>query len=96
MSCDKRSMCPNCSKQARKELELARSEYGRVPFEEFKKKLSIVEEKLENCENSFREYYQFHISGDVLNIDYRGTCDVCGFSFSLNKRFNMILNKEII
>lgn len=91
MSADNWARCPRCEDDLKKDvtgrIAQARSQYGKIPIEEFQQLMKSMAE-LETSyhtpgieRHQFREDYSVGIDLDGrISVDYRGCCNQCGLA----------------
>lgn len=93
MSADRYSMCPKCAKNEEnkrlaKEVEIE-SFYGKIPLQEFQKRLAKTAAPVQ-LEETLREDYYLGLEGSVLEISYHCACRDCGFKFSISEKRSIL------
>jgi hypothetical protein len=86
MSADNWLRCFNCQRKADEEHQRAeatvRSKYGSIPADEFVRELQAVKVR-PVLDATMREDYEVGLDeSDSFSVDYRCSCETCGFSWS--------------
>ena len=89
MSADNWAVCPKCKKDEAEKLKRMSVElneaYGNVPpsrYDEMSKALANYRNKTENSLTLREDYSQGIDIEGVYSVEYGGTCEKCGFTFS--------------
>ncbi len=86
MSADRWSLCPKCMKaaeQAKADLiKRVETDYGKIAADEY---LELVEQSRQPLVQgsqawTMREDWEIGIYGDEFHVNYRASCEECGFS----------------
>lgn len=87
MGADNYTICPKCKLQHEEEIKNKHAELytgrDKMTLDEFRVAFdSIVELQRKDLENSFREDYEIGVfDGELFEINYRGSCNICKFKF---------------
>lgn len=86
--------CPKCLRDGMKarEARIARvkSQYGRIPPDEWAQLKSEAEEPL-NIPDTLREDYEIAVdTSGLFTVVYRCSCDECEFQFTFKKTMNAL------
>lgn len=86
MSVDAWTNCPKCYTAQRDATQEVEKLYGKIPLEDWTKRLNNAQADNPVTRDTLREDYEIYCEGYYLYINYRCSCESCGFKFNYTKR----------
>lgn len=97
MSADNWTVCPKCGKSAKDEqlarIDAASAAYGKVSAAEYERLRVEAAKPLPEEVETLREDYDIGIYRGKFSVDYRASCDACGFEHSF--KHEVEIGKEV-
>jgi len=90
MSADNWRECPKCSEKRRSAVEAVKALYGKIPLSDYEVRMKDAHEvDAKAREETLREDYEFYYEEPfMLTVSYGCSCKDCGFSWSMNQKFD--------
>jgi rubredoxin len=85
MSANNWAICPQCEQRKKKLEEEVKGLYGQIPAEDYLRKVEELKTQKKD-QYTLREDYEIGIYQGRFNVNYRGSCEVCGFTYNYEYR----------